>query len=187
MYKQDVIGELLYIGFVAEKGRCGGRWKIGYKKTLKNHLFVLSKLVETIADKKANMNSAIKDFLEIGIDDSQIRKFYFISKDVLSQIENENITWEEDINEFNEVNYLMKLLLNDAINEISNTFTNRRKIYNIIRALHNLPRVYLGKGKKTLCELNQIEITQEEALQYAFQNMNEIHKRKYEKIINQNM
>lgn len=30
MYKQDVIGELLYIGFVAEKGRCGGRWKIGY-------------------------------------------------------------------------------------------------------------------------------------------------------------
>ena len=30
---QNVIGELLYIGIVAEKGRCYGvRWKFGYKK-----------------------------------------------------------------------------------------------------------------------------------------------------------
>lgn len=187
MYKQDVIGELLYIGFVAEKGRCGGRWKIGYKKTLKNHLFALSKLLETMADKKANMNSAIKDFYKIGIDDPQIRKFYSISRDMLSQIENDKIIWEEGINEFSKVNYLMMLLMNDAINEINSTFTSRRKIHNIIRSLHNLPRVYLGNGKKTLCELNQIEITQEEALQYTFQNMSEIHKRKYELIINQNM
>lgn len=187
MYKQDVIGELLYIGFVAEKGRCGGKWKISYKKTLKHHLLALSKLLEAMFDKSANMNSVIKEFLATGVNNPQIRKFYPISEDVISQIENDTIIWEESIKEFNKVNYLMKLLMEDAIVEISSMFTDRKKIHNIIRAFHNLPRVYLGKGKETLCELSQIEITQEEALQYAFQNMNEAHKKKYEIVVMQNM
>lgn len=77
--------------------------------------------------------------------------------------------------------------MNDAMTEINCIFTDRKKICNIIRSLHNLPRVYLGKGKITLCELNQREITQEEALEYAFNNMDEIYRKKYEMILNKYM
>lgn len=187
MYKQDVIGELLYIGFVAEKGRCGGRWKIGYKKILKHHLNALSMLLDTMFDEKENINSVIKEFIAVSIKDSQIRKFYPFSDAMISQIENETMKWEENPKEFNKVNYLMKLLMNDAMTEINCIFTDRKKICNIIRSLHNLPRVYLGKGKITLCELNQREITQEEALEYAFNNMDEIYRKKYEMILNKYM
>lgn len=45
MTRQNVIGELLYIGIVAEKGRCySRRWKLGYKKTLRTHVIALNEL-----------------------------------------------------------------------------------------------------------------------------------------------
>ena len=37
MYIQNVVGELLYIGTVAEKNGSCGQWKVGYKKTLRKH------------------------------------------------------------------------------------------------------------------------------------------------------
>ena len=150
---------------------------------LKHHQNAISKLVDNMLEEKADVNSAIKGFLEVGINDSQIRDFYPIYEIMKSHMENNEILWEEDNKEFDKVNYLLRLLMNDAVTEINSIFTDRKNIYNIIRSLHNLPRVYLGKEKHTLCELNQIEITQEEALKYAFQNMNETNTKKY-KVIN---
>ncbi len=51
MTSQNVIGELLYIGIVAEKGRYYGiRWKFGYKKTLRTHIIALSELQKCLQD-----------------------------------------------------------------------------------------------------------------------------------------
>lgn len=119
MYKQDVIGELLYIGFVAEKGRCGSRWKIRYKKILKYHLNALSMVLDTIFDEKENINSVIKEFIAVSIKDSQIRKFYPFSDAMISQIENETIKWEENPKEFNKVNYLMKCEYSGGVSKVS--------------------------------------------------------------------
>ena len=42
---QDVIGELLYIGIVAEKGRCYKKvWRFGYKRILYKHVAALNEL-----------------------------------------------------------------------------------------------------------------------------------------------
>lgn len=39
---QDVIGELLYIGIVAEKGRCYEKgWRFGYKRIIYKHVAAL--------------------------------------------------------------------------------------------------------------------------------------------------
>lgn len=45
MDKYSVFGELLYIGFVCEKGRCrsSGLWKYGYKNILTKHINMLKK------------------------------------------------------------------------------------------------------------------------------------------------
>lgn len=179
MIKQDVIGELLYIGFVAEKGRIGGKWKIGYKRELHTHLLVLSRLIDALSDKTVNMNCLIKDFLRISGKYKCIRKSYPFSEEMLSRIKKEDIIWEEDSNDYNEIVILMQALITDALCEINRSFTNKKKVNYIIRSLHNLPKVYLGKGKETLCKLNQNNISIEDAMQYSYQNMDKLNKEKH--------
>ena len=62
MYTQDIIGELLYIGIVAEKGRCYGvRWRFGYRRILKRHIIALNELQKCLylTDEKV-LNITIK-------------------------------------------------------------------------------------------------------------------------------
>lgn len=48
MEKNSVLGELLYIGFVFEKGRCKHSriWKRSYTKSLKRHIELLKQATE---------------------------------------------------------------------------------------------------------------------------------------------
>ena len=56
-------------------------------------------------------------------------------------------------------------------------------MYDLLCALHNLPRVYLSKDKETLCELRQEPISEQDAIDYAFDNMNFDMKNKYRHLL----
>ena len=64
---QNIIAELLYIGIVAEKGRCYGvRWKYGYKKTLRKHIKALNLLqVSLQSDNIEKKKDALNSFINI--------------------------------------------------------------------------------------------------------------------------
>lgn len=65
----------------------------------------------------------------------------------------------------------MKRLFFDLVTEITKMRISKRKVYDLLCTLHNLPRVYLGKNNETLCELMLDAISEQDAIQYAFDNM----------------
>lgn len=183
MYKQDAIGELLYIGFVAEKGRCYGRiWNFGYKKTLKIHVNILFDLANSLFEARTDVNNIIAEFVGICDNHSEIGKFYNISKEMKAMIKHGKISWEEGCS-YHKINQLMLFLLEDLLKKLDNFMIKKEDIYHIFNILHNLPRVYLGEKKETICKLNQVNISEEEALNYAFQNMDIIFREKYNQLM----
>lgn len=178
MYIQDVIGELLYIGIVAEKGRCYGvRWKFGYKKILKKHIWGLAELQKCLQSSDSDAVLIINNFVRLCNSNKEIGKLYFFSDK-----EDNVLNIKKDGKNFNRINKLMDALFADLKIEIDRPFIHKRKVYDLLCALHNLPRVYLGENKNTLCELKQQAICEEDAIKYSFQNMNDDMQVKYQKI-----
>lgn len=170
---QNVIGELLYIGIVAEKGRCyGTRWKFGYKKILRRHIVALNELQRCLQllDEKDAQNT-IKQFIVFCDENYEIGKFYnFCNRQINEMNVGKN---------YKEVNQLINAMFLDLLTEIKKPYIKKRKVYDLLCALHNLPRVYLGKDKETLCELKQENISEQEAIEYAIANMSSDMRNEY--------
>lgn len=174
---QNVIGELLYIGIVAEKGRCYGiRWKFGYKKILRRHILALNELQKCLllADEQL-VNTVIEKFIALCNQNREIGKFYNFSDKEIGEL---HIGIDCIV-----VNQLMNQLFLDLITEIKKTFIKKRKVYDLLCALHNLPRVYLGKDNETLCGLMQEAISEQDAIEYSFDNMSLDMKKKYQNLM----
>lgn len=175
MYIQQTIGELLYIGFVAEKGRCSKRiWGYRYRKTLEMHLSILLELTDVLLD-KSDVNVIINKFDKICKSNSEIGKFYNYSLDI------GNILWEDKNTDFCKIDQLMKNILNELNDELKGFRVNKRRVYALLRSIHNLPRVYLSESDDTLCNLKLPSISENDALMYSYQNMEEMDRKKYEK------
>lgn len=174
---QNVIGELLYIGIVAEKGRCyEAIWKFGYKKTVRRHIIALNELQKCLLiNDKQLVNAEIEKFIAMCDENYEIGKFYHFSCKEIGEL-------RFGINSI-VVNQLMAQLFLDLMKEIKKTFIQKRKVYDLLCALHNLPRVYLGKDKETLCKLMQDAISEQDAIKYAFDNMSLDMKKKYQEFI----
>lgn len=176
MERYSVYGKLLYMGYCFEKGRCPtGRWKRKYKDEVYRHLLFLKKVLELMMEKSAKadeiMLMTFRDFLE---KEENTGKHYLLSlkgKEILDKEKKLIFTEEEDIsNKF--IDFLMYEMTNDCLNELKKTFVNKRKIHMLLRALHNLPRAYLR-------EISQMEISQCEAIEYSFANMDKETKKYY--------
>lgn len=174
---QNVIGELLYIGIVAEKGRCyGTRWKFGYKKTLRRHIIALNELQMCLQSMDGkSVHTVIEKFIAVCNENNEIGKFYnFSNKTICDMYVGKS---------YNNVNQLLNAMFFDLLREIKKPYIRKRKVYDLLCALHNLPRVYLGKDKETLCELKQNAISEQDAIEYAFDNMSFDMKEKYQKFV----
>ena len=173
MNKQEIIGELLYIGFVAEKGRCYNRmWQPSYRKVIRKHIDIMNMLNDVLID-NADFDVVLREFIVICNSNREIGKFYNFEMDV-NKLELDN-----NYIDYPKVNMLMQELIKALDKEVNKVIINRKEIYSLFCSLHNLPRVYLGKDKKTLCKLGQISISEEEALKYSYQNMNIKERQKY--------
>lgn len=174
---QNVIGELLYIGIVAEKGRCYGiRWKFGYKKTLRSHIIALYELQKSLQlTDEQSVRTEIEKFIVMCNENYEIGKFYNLTEKKIGRlyIGVNNIV----------INQLMAQLFYDLIIAIKKTYINKRKVYDLLCALHNLPRVYLGKNKETLCDLRKEAISEQDAIKYTFNNMSLDMKKKYQDLM----
>ena len=189
MEKYSLFGELLYLGFVCEKGRCksSGFWKLGYKRILHKHIVLLSKLIQCILVSEISDNDALilKKFIESIQTEKDIIKYYPINEDTMKKLHDSNYSIITSIDS-DRCNNNINLLMNDITTEILELldhkfFLNKKRIAMLIRALHNLPRVYLGKGLHTLCNIEQPAIDYKAALEYSFNNMDEDTRQRYRK------
>ncbi len=177
MYAQDIIGELLYIGIVAEKGRCYGQmWKRGYKNVLKTHLSKLYKLQKCLQmDNSKQIIVTINDFMLTCNEIKEIGRFYhFVNESIDRVCFGTNIP---------KVDMLMDDLFEELMREMNKIFLNKKRIYSLLNVMHNLPRVYLGEHKQTLCQYEHMEISEQLALEYAYANMEDEMKKKYYSIV----
>jgi len=187
--KYSLFGELLYLGFVCEKGRCksSGFWKLRYKRILHKHIVLLSKLIQCILVSEISDNDALilKKFIESIQTEKDIIKYYPINEDTMKKLQDSNYSIITSIDS-DRCNNNINLLMNDITTEILELldhkfFLNKKRIAMLIRAIHNLPRVYLGKGLHTLCNIEQPAIDYKAALEYSFNNMDEDTRQRYRK------
>jgi len=167
---QNILAELLHIGLVAEKGRCyGRRWKCGYKKALRNHVKALHLLqVSLQSDNLQKKKDAISDFIIICNNNPDFGRFY---THAFGKIKETKIQ-ETDLIHCMKVDTLFDELFFDLLAELNRFIPSHKKIYYLLCALHNLPRVYFNRSKQGLSGENGGSITEDEALQYAFSTMN---------------
>lgn len=179
MEKNSVFGEILYIGFVFEKGRCksGGIWKNSYIRNLKKHIKLLEKVVECM-QKQFEIeedNILLRKVCHEIQTDKVLKKYYPFNK-VINKINicETLITNCQEDNQHIEIINLMLKLIEDILVELDKGLRkDKEKITRMIFSLHNLPRVYLSKNENTLCLLEQNGITPEEAFEYSKLSMDE--------------
>lgn len=167
MKLESTLGELLYIGFVAEKGRCyEKKWSRSYRKTIRIHIQQLIKINELFYN-ESEATETINHFIYICAENKQIGKFYCVCKDI------KKIKWDKINYRCQKIWKLMNALLSDVNIEINKMFVDWKRVYMLLNVLHNLPRVYLSKNEETLCELKQSPISEKDALIYAEKNMDQ--------------
>lgn len=172
MEKTAVLGELLYVGFVFEKGCCesSGIWHIGKRKSIFRHFCVLDLLVRSISSGEVNREDyeAVRRFVR---EDRAIGRHYPILEEYLHPEDNDvsGLMDSVDLEKVDpEINSLMRSMLAEVLVLLEKPiFVPRKRICALIKAVHNLPRVYLGSPGPTLCNLNQTSIEKEEALRYS--------------------
>ena len=189
MEKYSLFGELLYLGFVCEKGRCksSGFWKFGYKRILHKHIILLRQLIQCILVSEISDNDALilKKFIESIRTEKDIIKHFPLNGETIRKLQDSNYSIITSIDS-DRCNNNINLLMNDITTEIIELldhkfFLNKKRIAMLIRAIHNLPRVYLGKGLHTLCNIEQPAIDYKAALEYSFNNMDEDTRQRYRK------
>lgn len=109
----------------------------------------------------------IEKFIAVCNENYEIGKFYNFS--------NRQIGEMHVGKSYKHINKMINQMLLDLLEEIKKSYILKKKVYDLLCALHNLPRVYLGKGKETLCRL-------EEAIEYSFDNMSFDLKKKYQNL-----
>lgn len=181
MEKTAVLGELLYVGFVFEKGRCAssGIWGLGKRKSMSRHLSVLDLLVRSISSGEVTRedHEAVRLFLRLVREDRAIGKHYPIREELLHPAENDvsGLIDSVDLEKLDpEINSRMQSLITEVLTLLEKPiFVPHKRICVLIKALHNLPRVYLVSAGPTLCNLNQTAIGREEALRYSLSYMDD--------------
>lgn len=183
MERLSVYGEILYLGYSFEKGRCSiGRWKRKYRKEVYIHLIFLEKVLELMMEKNAKADEILlmtfRNFLK---KQENIGKHYPLSLNGKKILDKEKkLVYAENEDFSNElINFLMYEMTNDCLIEIKKTFVNKKRIKMLFRALHNLPRAYLRENSKIFCDINIPQISQNEAIEYSFANMDMEAKKYY--------
>lgn len=179
MEKYSVFGEILYIGFVLEKGRCksSGIWGLSYTRNLKKHIKLLERVAECMQnrfDVEAD-NILLREVCHELQADKVLKKHYPFHK-VLDKINHDEnmITECQESNQHLEIILLIRKLLEDILTELDKGIKkDKKRIGRMIFALHNLPRVYLREKASTLFMLGQKGITTKDAFSYSKSWMDE--------------
>ena len=192
MEKNAFFGELLYIGFVIEKCRCrsSGFWKRRYNKTLITHLRILKKLAERLNHVSISSQDygVLQEFTEVCKNNPNIGKYYNFSPCISTKIQESDDTLLSyvDYSSDNQINKLIIDLIDDALFYLNEKiFINKKRIYYLIRSLHNLPLYYV-KENQSLIGSCRTPTSKKVALESSFSivNMDDETRIKYAHLLN---
>lgn len=160
MKTECALAELLYIGAVAEKGRCYGvRWTRKYKKILRLHIHEMRNICSLFSD-MSDIDKVIGEFKTVCENEVEIGKFYPINR-------KDNYQWSDIQGEHTEILQLMEKIIDDAESELDKLIVNKYKVYLLLNGFHNLPRVFCDENEETLCNMKFKPVTDDEAKEYA--------------------
>ena len=163
----SAFAELLYVVSNFEKGRVksSGVWRRKYVNSLKKSLEIMALLTNLISENK-----------EISQDEMRsLQEFIHENKGVIFSGAGNIDALLDDKNDVgflsNDFEDVIKLM-NDILLEIKNLLSIKSKNYKskiayLLRAFHNLPKVFLDPNDTTVFNLNIQPIARQEAIQYA--------------------
>jgi len=161
------IAELLYIVSNFEKGRVKscGVWKRKYVKSLKCSLEIMTLLTNLISSNKEISQDEISCLQRFICENNGI---IFSCKGNIDALSDDNNDSKFSPHNFEDVINLM----NDIILEIKTLLCAKPKNYKtkisyLLRAFHNLPRVFLDSSGVKVFELDAHSISGQEAIQCA--------------------
>ncbi len=176
MKKKSAFAELLYVVSNFEKGRVksSGIWNKKYVKSLESSIEIMTLLTNLISGNKEISQNEIH-FLQ---------DFIHKNKGIIFNNEGNIDVIFDDKNDFipssNDFEEPIKLM-NYIIIEIKNLLRTKSKNYKIkisylLKAFHNLPKVFLDPKDTRVFNLDIHPIDQQEAVQYAFSYISIIYK-----------
>ena len=165
MSNEKMICKILYIGIVAERGRCYKRiWNIGYKRTLKIHINSLLEVSKLLND-TSNSRLVLEEFLCTCYKNKEIGKFYnAYNFKYIESVKNESYSYQK-------VNELIYVLLLEVANQLNKFIVNKMKVYMLLNMLHNLPKVYFAEIKDDSDEFKKMSIEVKDAIDYLMCNI----------------
>lgn len=171
--KQYFLGEALYRLSIYERGRCTPSkilWTKKYTSQLANSINLMDEMLQALSNKKITSH-----------DYEVIRKIItnkvqlHINEESLNQLKNGNYTLSSvyDLSSYNEVNQLMNTIITQLKQSITSlNKRNKRRIWYLLQALHNLPKVYLNSGHESLFNYPSPSISITSALKCAKNYLN---------------
>ncbi len=180
MKKSHLYGEILYIGLVAEKGRVFGQlWRSSYRKTLRIHIALWQKIIKRmiVSDYREEDEQLVMEFIELCKKRNEIGKYYKTLIDSFSELEQKVLICAEKVPHSQEEKVIINFM-NDLVIELTELLKprmlgNRNKIYLTIRALHNLPRIFLSNSQAHIYGLNNVASTFHDVIEFSFSNMDQ--------------
>ena len=166
--KHFFFGEALYRLSVYEKGRCTTSkilWSKKYVTQLVNSINFMEELVQSLSDE----NITSHDY-EIVIKCIENKEIFGFNKLLLSKWQENNyaLSSTHNISSYNEVNQLMRDIIEQLKQSIKSlNKKNKQKIWYLLQALHNLPKVYLNREHESIFDYTSSSITIDIALKCA--------------------
>ena len=173
MDKNAVLGELLYIISNYEKGRIKttGIWSKQYKNSLKKSIEIMQLLIYFL---KTNENITVEEMQPIfDYYKQNIHKIFPQSAIALEDyISNDtniflNTVYKEENVSLRVVEYMESILKRCDTLLVDKEENYKVEISLLIKAFHNLPKVYLNPTAQTLCNIGIHPISENEAIDYV--------------------
>jgi len=170
--KHFFLGEALYRLSVYEKGRCNPgkiRWTKEYVTQLVNSIELMSEIVQSLSDEDITFHDyeTIRKSVES-------RDISYFNEALLKQWQESNYSLSSihDLSPYKEVNQLMNNIieqLKQTMESLKKSFNkkNKEKIWFLLQAFHNLPKVYLSTQQESVFKYQSFPITVYVALECA--------------------
>lgn len=187
MDKNTIYSEILYLGFVFEKGRISKKkWSLIYKKHLGKQIVLWNKAISLMNDVQMTEEdvSFFKNFIEFCECSNEFKNIYSCTYQRIKEYGKINFADVTSVQDHSAESKVLIKLMNDMICEIdtllalNKLFTPVKEIYILLNALHNIPRFFRDQpidGK------NKIDFKM--TIEYTLSNMNDQRRSKYSSIL----
>lgn len=148
--KQFFIGEALYILSVYVKGGVPAKiwWRKKYIDWLKNSINFMDEMIQSLSDK--NITSRDYEIVKRIIEGEGIFRF---NEPLLEQWKENNYSLSpiKNLSSYEEVNQQMSSIIEQLNHTVkSMNKKNKQKMWYLLQALHNLPKVYLRSQQESM-------------------------------------